>query len=344
MENRAHALIAGVFVFVMGLALIATLSWFQGDRVARAHFTVVSNGTVTGLNAKAPVKLRGVDIGKVDSIGFDPADPHRILVGILVDEAAPLTHGTYAQLAFQGVTGLQFIALSEDGHDARPLRDPTGRTEPRIELRPTLLDDLASAAPSLVKGARESVDRVNAVLSDTNRAEIDRSLAALATTLQQLAQVLAELRPAATALPALVRHSDGAAQGAAQLVARADSTLDKLDGAIGGLNGALGTVSHLAEDADRLTGDLRGRAAVLDQLGVTARQLEITASHVESALTQADPTTAPPLIDQVSRLTGRLQHTVDDLSAQPQSLLFGRAPEAAGPGEHGFAEQLEHRP
>ena len=90
MENKAHAIAAGLFALLLGLALAASVAWFQGDRTERTHYTVVSRSGVPGLNLKAPVKLRGVEVGYVDSIAFDPQDPRQILVGIAVDAAAPV--------------------------------------------------------------------------------------------------------------------------------------------------------------------------------------------------------------------------------------------------------------
>ena len=60
MENRAHALIAGIFLLLLGAALAGAAVWFQGDTVERVNYTVVSRTGVSGLNLKAPVKLRGV--------------------------------------------------------------------------------------------------------------------------------------------------------------------------------------------------------------------------------------------------------------------------------------------
>jgi phospholipid/cholesterol/gamma-HCH transport system substrate-binding protein len=91
---------------------------------------VVARSGVPGLAVKAPVKLRGVDVGTVEEIGFDPADMRRILVRIDVDKAIPLTRGTYARLGYQGVTGLTFIDL-----DDRRQRPAAARRAPSPKAR-----------------------------------------------------------------------------------------------------------------------------------------------------------------------------------------------------------------
>src|SRR6478609_3596494 len=104
MENRAHALATGAFILLLGAALIAVITWFQGNRGEQLSHTVISRTGVPGLNLRAPVKLQGVEIGKVASIEFDPANPRQILVGIEVDKDAPLSARTVARLGYQGIT------------------------------------------------------------------------------------------------------------------------------------------------------------------------------------------------------------------------------------------------
>ena len=66
MENTAHAIAAGLFLLLLGLALAASVAWFQGDRTERVHYTVVARSGVPGLHPTAPVKLRGVEVRYVD--------------------------------------------------------------------------------------------------------------------------------------------------------------------------------------------------------------------------------------------------------------------------------------
>ena len=64
------------------------------------------------------MRFRGVDVGKVTDIRFDPQDPRMILV----DDRDPerrctLTRSTYAELRYQGVTGLSYVMLDDTGNE-----------------------------------------------------------------------------------------------------------------------------------------------------------------------------------------------------------------------------------
>lgn len=315
MENKAHALAAGLFLLLLGLALAATVAWFQGDRTQRVHYTVVARGGVPGLNLKAPVKLRGVEVGYVDGIGFDPADPRQILVGIAVDAAAPVSATTHAQLGLQGVTGLSFVGLEETDSQA-----PLKRAEPgaRIPLRPALLDRLAESGPLLLTSFAEAAARLNALLSDTNRAEFGQTLAQLHRTAADASQLIATLQPGARELPALLKDADTTAR-------RADA--------------ALGQIEALAADGRQLAQDLKTRAAVLDRLDAAAAQVQATSRNLELALVGDTPPRSRPVLADISAASRGVERAARELGDQPQSLLFGRGSAPPGPGEAGFAER-----
>ena len=115
MENSAHALVAGIFVILLSIAVGLVATWFSGDNIQRVSYLVVTKESVSGLNPQSSVHYRGVLIGKVEDIEFDPEDSQQILVQISVNENVNLQNTVYAQLGYQGVTGLAYIQLNDDG-------------------------------------------------------------------------------------------------------------------------------------------------------------------------------------------------------------------------------------
>ena len=321
MENRSHALATGAFIVLLGLSLIIVVAWFQGDHSEHVDYVVVSQNGVQGLNVKAPVKLRGVQIGQVASIAFDPEQPRQILVDITVLKSAPVTATTAAKLGYQGITGLSFIDLSDEGSGAATPRPP----DSRIELRPSMLDQLASNGPRLLAGVGEVATRLNQVLSDENQKQLARSLNHLGDASASVAQLAQELRPAVASLQPLAARADGVLQRADGVIAGAGRTLQKFDG--------------LASESTLLAQDLRQRTVALDRLAAAANQLQTTTARLELALLGADKPRTQPLVDTLgaSALSvERAAATVGSLAEQPQSVLFGRPATPPGPGEPGF--------
>ena len=138
MESRSHAIAAGLFAIILSAGLVLAMWWFSDKREATRELVLVTSGSVNGLNPQATVRYRGIVAGKVAGIGLDPGNPRDVLVTVRIRADLPITQGTRARLATQGVTGLAFIALDDNGENAAPLAD-VGGEPPRIRLAPGLI-------------------------------------------------------------------------------------------------------------------------------------------------------------------------------------------------------------
>src|SRR3546814_13062773 len=118
MENKANALSAGIFtiVVVLGGGLIAL--WFNRDRVERVPYEVATTLSIPGLNPQASVRYRGLDVGRVDKILFDSQKAGRILIRFSVAKNTPITNSTFATLGYQGVTGIAYVQLDDNGENS----------------------------------------------------------------------------------------------------------------------------------------------------------------------------------------------------------------------------------
>ena len=77
METKVNYPLVGGFVLVLGSALIAGVLWLaSGGGFGKKYdlYLALVGESVAGLNLNAPVKYRGVDVGKVKDIRLDPGD------------------------------------------------------------------------------------------------------------------------------------------------------------------------------------------------------------------------------------------------------------------------------
>jgi phospholipid/cholesterol/gamma-HCH transport system substrate-binding protein len=214
MENRAHALAAGIFTLVLGAALIATGFWFRKDNIRLAHYLVSTTHSVSGLRGEAAVSYRGVHVGRVESIGIEPGTSGRINILIGVQEDTPITRSTYAQLGYQGVTGLAYVSLNDDGSSSELLK-AAGDEPARIALRPSVFD----SGLDLVAAVNELTARMSEVLNKENRALLTRALAGIDQASRQTAALAAHLQPGAQGFPALVGDARSTLAEAQKLIA-----------------------------------------------------------------------------------------------------------------------------
>src|SRR3569832_874812 len=175
MENKAHALAAGIFVVLVTALLLVLGAWLTRDTGVREPYEISTRESVSGLQAQAAVRYRGVDVGKVDSISFDPKAQGNVLIHFAVDRNAPMTKSTFATLAYQGVTGLAYLELDDSGQPGAPLAREDGHP-PRIPLKPGLLQKLADRGEKLLDQADQAIGRVNKLLGDDNQKKFSAAL------------------------------------------------------------------------------------------------------------------------------------------------------------------------
>src|ERR1700733_2267069 len=115
MEKRAFAIATGLFVLVLGATLGFVVWWFSGETKDQDDYLLITHYSVAGLKVQAPVRYRGIDIGKVLDIRLDPDNPLDIQVKVAVDRGVPITQGTFGTMGYQGVTGLAYVLLEDKG-------------------------------------------------------------------------------------------------------------------------------------------------------------------------------------------------------------------------------------
>src|SRR5665648_80529 len=98
MENKVSYILIGLFVFILTVATVGFILWLgkyaQSD--VYRYYKVVTKESVSGLNLKAPVKVRGVSVGEVKDISINSENSEEVEVLIRVKEGTPIKDDTYA--------------------------------------------------------------------------------------------------------------------------------------------------------------------------------------------------------------------------------------------------------
>ncbi|MGH8683813.1 MAG: MlaD family protein [Nitrosospira sp.] len=245
MENRAHALAAGLFVIFLSAAVAAVAMWFTGGTAIRDKYLLVSEFPITGLNPQAVVRYRGVSVGKVENIRLNPKDSHSILIRIAVDRDLPLTKDAYAQLGYQGLTGLAFVQLNDEGKQAERLQtDPDNPAQ--IPFRPSALDSMAESGQRLLSNANGLVERLNLLLNDQNQTRFSHILENTESVTGRLRGAVSQLEPGLKSLP-------GLAADASSVLKHTDQLVTDLNQITAKINQQGGTVDSLSQTAGELT-------------------------------------------------------------------------------------------
>lgn len=326
MESRAHAIVAGLFTVLLGIGVVAAALWFSREDYAHVTYVLESKYSVTGLNPQAAVRLRGVQIGKVSGIEFDPADPRLILINISVRSGSLITRGTTAQLNLQGITGTSYVNLEDDGKQPEFL-PPASDKASRIAVRRSLFDEVADSGSDILYQALQVTKQLQTLLSDANQAQLVGAIKSVQTMSDQVAALTQALAPGAKSLPAL-------ANDARKVMAGADRALVDVTPALQEAKTTLASIDKLAREYAQ-------RADALDRVAKSAEQLGGASQGVAGTATALAGDVAPrlnALMDDLARSSRNLDRLLADLNDQPQGLLFGRSANRPGPGEAGFSE------
>lgn len=317
MENKSHAFWAGLFTVVLLLAVGAAGFLFNVDRAVRIPYDLIARTNVTGLYTDAAVRYRGLDVGKVQSIKFDRNNPGQILIRILVDQHAPITHSTFGSLGFQGVTGIAFIQLDDTGHDLAPLPSSV-KDVAQIPMRPGLLDQLQQRGDILLRKLERITDDVNEFLSPEMRDQLLATAASLQHAADGVTTLSKQMEPAAGKLPQTIDQLDRTLASTNQLI----TGLNRPDGPFEMNLNKVGTAAQQAGDA--LTSMNESVQELSSRVGYdTLPRVNSLAEDVRSAARSVD-------------------RAADAFSTSPRSILFGAPPSAPGPGEPGFTWPVGH--
>lgn len=306
MENKSHALIAGLFTIVLLTAAILIGIWFNRDREERVPYQIATKLSVPGLTPQAAVRFRGLDVGKVESITFDPEVIGQILVHISVRPDTPMTQSTFATLGYQGVTGIAYVQLDDDG--TKPVKLPSSEQQiARIEMRPSLFDQLQTRGLAILEQTEEVAKRINTMLDPDNQKAIIAAFNNVSKAATEVETIPRQLQPTLERLPALTSQAQQ----------------------------ALNALTTLSKDASTLTSNLNGLTTTLQAPGGPLETFANSAEQIGSVANKLQHDTLPLANDARSSLRA-INRTLDNVSERPQSILFGAPAITPGPGEPGF--------
>lgn len=318
MENKSHALAAGLFVLVVAALLAGLGLWLSRDRTDYKLYELSSKESVSGLQPQAAVRYKGVAVGKVTRIGFDPEASGNVLIRIAVNENAPISPTTFATLGYQGVTGLAHVQL--DDADAPLQPPPSGQSGlPRLPLQTSSFSQLAEQGPAILAQVQQATERINQLMSDENQQRFSAALDNLgkaAGSVNTLAQridttIATRVDPALATVPAVAQDARETLHALRQAGSSAATAADEVSHAVRQLSAEGGPIDKIADSSQTLS-------AAADRFG------RVTLPRLNHAA------------DETARAARRLGRTASGISDNPQSLIYGSGRAAAGPGEPGF--------
>ena len=304
--RRKRTVRAGVFVLVGGGLVVAGLAVVAGVAILRRydHYVIYFRETVSGLSPGSPVKLRGVEVGRVEDIEIDPENVELVKVKIRVRHRTPITKSAKAKLREAGITGLRYIEI-EGGKQGEERLEPGSV----IPSEPSTLYQITGRAEAIAFKAEKLLNNALVLTSPGNR--------------EQLWGLVVDARRALAAVARLAERLDVTVE---VLEPRLAGTLDETQRSLRELRRSARSVRHLAENLDgrvasltteakKTLAELRMATGSRGDLGRAIRRAETTMERLEATL-------AGRRMDENLRRLGRALDAMNGASQELRRLLL----------------------
>jgi phospholipid/cholesterol/gamma-HCH transport system substrate-binding protein len=304
MEARASYVAVGAFVLVVLAGILGAALWLARVQFETQYqyFETHVAGPVSGLGIGAPVRLNGIEVGRVAKIELDQKDPKLVTLLLQVRDTIEIHADAVASVESQGLTGVSYVEISGGTLGSPALTASTGQKYPQIASRPSSLQEVFNNAPELVARLLVIADRVESVLDDNNRAAI--------------AQTLANIRDTTGVF-------DRRSKDIEQLIVDASQTMHNLADASAMLKGTLANLDRTSGNADRL---IATASTTFDHATKLASDLDAVVQASRPGLhdlTTNGTAQLDELLSDARRLLASLNRVSTGLERDPSRLLLG---------------------
>lgn len=301
MEEKVNYTLVGVFVIVLCTALMGGILWLSSGKSYRTVYDTYHTymkESVSGLNLNAPVRYRGVEVGRVQKITLAPDNIEQVQLTLGIERGTPIKVDTVALLQTHGLTGLTFVELTGGSRETAVLTKQNGEEFPVIKAGPSLMMRLDSSITALLGNLSLTARNVNALLDDDNRQSIKHTLADIEILTRTLA-----LRQAS------------------------------IDAGISSAGRTLENTAHFTDELPQLAERVKKSADNFDKM---TSELGHAASSTSETTRQFTDETLPEihqLVIELRDLTGSLKRISSEMEQNPGMLLHGKSNPKHGPGE-----------
>jgi phospholipid/cholesterol/gamma-HCH transport system substrate-binding protein len=320
MKSKREQAMVGLFVLVAGAVLIATVfalsgAWGGTATTYRAYFPFAG-----GLEPGATVRYAGgPKVGRVEKLQLDPKDASRIEITFSVRSGLPVKTDSRVKIMSLSPLGdnhLEIVPGSEKSTLAAA--GAILSSDPYVDFNALTseISGLAPQAQQLLKTLNDraielkvTVDRVNDLISDQNRANLAGTLA---ETKGMIAENRAPVRSVVQNLNSASQKLDPLLQDLRKTSEQANQTLNHIDATIG---------ENRADIRQAVVDLRRSLSTVTDLTGRLDQTLDLNSENIDE------------LLENLRHVTENLKQFTDTIKTRPYTLIRSSSPREHKPGE-----------
>lgn len=326
MENKAHYVVLGIFIFSLAIIGAFGVMWLgkYGENESYKYYIVNTKESVSGLNEKAPVKYRGVLVGEVKNLFINPNNSEEVSIIIKIKTNTPIKVDTYATLASQGITGLSYVLLEGGFHESKDLIT-SEKDMAIIQAKASLFSRLDKTFSDVATRAQSIVDNADGAVLGMKKVFNEKNIKNLEIILENIAKLSVSLNNAVSGIENQKQKISDFFDGAGEIEQKAKIALDKISVLASDFNEAvknsgvsmMNKVSGAADNIKKLAQDIEKKFSTQNIDNLIKNNL----GNPEAVL------------ENLNDLIFQMQNFVKEYKQSPSDLLFKKQEKTLGPGE-----------
>ena len=319
MNNKVNYTFIGLLVLI-GFALMVVFSYWllqPSKEIAVKNYYVYFNESVLGLNLEAPVKYRGIDVGKVTEIKINPQNSEQVQVVVSVLKTTPIKTTTRAKLTSQGITGLSYINLTMGENGTELLKKEDGERYPVIKSTPSFFEKIENSFGDVSTNLSKTLDSTQQLLNEENQKQFGIILNRSAKFMDKLDKLLDD-----------------------KTVESFQKAVKNIDNASAKINAMVPKIEHFVNNSVEWENKLAGNFEVIMQsyMGIRASMDVFKASvasgdyDIREITSDVVPTLNNTLLE-LQQMIIRMDALVEQYEKSPGDILYKTQEIKKGPGE-----------
>lgn len=319
MNNRVNYTFVGILVLV-GISLMIGFAYWMLKPTTNSdvqNYTIYFDESVLGLNLDAPVKYRGISVGKVANMKINPYNSEQVQVTVAILKTTPIKVDTVAKLTAQGITGLSYINLSKGGQLSKNLEIQEGEDYPVISTIPSFFENFEKSLGSVSSKLSSTLGGTEKLLGEDNQEQMALLLKRSASVMERMDRVLNDES---------IGHLNNTIENMDSFSRKLDNLMPDIDKFI---NGSVEWEDNISSSLDSIQVSYKGISSSMAEFKRAISSGEFNLKDLGSDVV---PTMNNTFLEFQSLLI-KLENTLENYNNSPSDILYKREEIKKAPGE-----------
>ena len=316
MNNKVNYTLIGISV-LLGLAVMFGFAYWMlkpSSDEETQKYLIYFDESVFGLNLDAPVKYRGITVGKVIRLRINPNNTEQVEVTVDILKSTPIKENTVAKLTAQGITGLTYINLTQGANDAPPLRAKPGEKYPVIKTVPSFFEHFERSLGDVSAQLSATLYKTQKLLNDENQKQVSLLLERTAHVMDKLDKILDEKS---------VEHLHNTMSNLDKITAKVDTTIPHIDAFI----------DKSSAWEDNINSSFESIKGTYLNMNRTMSNMAVSFSKAQHGFDTMSRNVNNTMLESQNVMID-LQNTLQDFEHNPSNVLYKKTELKSAPGEN----------